>query len=168
MTRIPDRQPQNSHFPLQTTHPPIHRTMADIQSHRTYSAQYSGLLSSLWITLGVGGACILGFEILTRIPRRRGKAGPRFQHGKRTWLRGLFSSRGNWRRGRRGKKRDYKTLWGRLSMDTEAHELQPRNQERKGVPRLQVAYGKGVDESPAVRAEKVKEQLGSQESWEFA
>lgn len=53
-------------------------------------------------------------------------------------------------------------------MDTEAHELQPRNQERKGVPRLQVAYGKGVDESPAVRAEKVKEQLGSQESWEFA
>lgn len=146
---------------------PTHGTMADIQSHRTYSAQYSGLLSSLWITLGVGGACILGFEILTRIPRRRGAQGPRFRHGKRTWLRGLFSSRGNWRRGRRG-KRDYGKallLWGRRSVDVEALELQPR---RGVVPRLQVAREKGVDESPAGRAEKVKAQLGSQESWEFA
>lgn len=144
--------------------------MADIQSHRTYSAQYSGLLSSLWITLGVGGVCILGFEILSRIPRRRGKLGPRFHHGKRTWLRGLFSPRGNWRRGRRN-PRNYRSIWSRISMDHEIHELQPRSQgESKPLPPLPPlkVSGERMDDSPVVRAERARQTLGSQEAWEFA
>lgn len=53
-------------------------------------------------------------------------------------------------------------------MDHEAHELQPRNQGfSKPLPPLKVS-GERMDDSPVVRAQKVRETLGSQESWEFA
>jgi hypothetical protein len=53
-------------------------------------------------------------------------------------------------------------------MDHEAHELQPRNRgEGKPLPPLKVA-GEQMDDSPVVRAQRVRETLGSQEAWEFA
>jgi hypothetical protein len=139
--------------------------MADLKAHKTYAAEYSGLLSSLWITLGLGGACILGFEILSRIPRRRGREGPRFKHGKRSWLQDLFRTSGHWKK--RRKRQSYRGLWSRLSMETEAHELQTRNQnEAKAVPLIVISGGEN-DDSPELRAQKVQERLGSQEAWEF-
>lgn len=44
--------------------------MADLAAHSTYNASYSGLLSSLWIALGVGGVCMVVHEVAWRLPRR--------------------------------------------------------------------------------------------------
>lgn len=68
--------------------------MADLSQHANYTGAYSGLLNNLWLTLGIAGACLLGYEIEVRIPRRRGWQGGKkravvriWWAGKKAWVR---------------------------------------------------------------------------------
>lgn len=49
--------------------------MADLDSRTGYTAAYSGLVKNLWLTIGIAGVCLIGYEIEVRIPRRRGRRG---------------------------------------------------------------------------------------------
>lgn len=49
--------------------------MADLSQRINYTAAYSGLLNNLWLTIGIAGVCLLGYEIEVRVPRRRGRRG---------------------------------------------------------------------------------------------
>jgi hypothetical protein len=40
-----------------------------------FTGEYSGLLSSLYVTAGLGSLCLIGFEVLRHVPRRRGEQG---------------------------------------------------------------------------------------------
>nr|XP_031860912.1 uncharacterized protein CI109_003639 [Kwoniella shandongensis]KAA5527984.1 hypothetical protein CI109_003639 [Kwoniella shandongensis] len=70
--------------------------MADLSQHTNYTAAYSGLLDNFYLTLGIAGACLIGYEIEVHIPRRRGKDG-RFQ---RIPVRVYHALRGMWGWGR--------------------------------------------------------------------
>lgn len=49
--------------------------MADLDSRKDYNAAYSGLVKNLWLTIGIAGICLVGYEIEVHIPRRRGRRG---------------------------------------------------------------------------------------------
>jgi hypothetical protein len=49
--------------------------MADLKSRPDYNGAYSGLVKNLWLTIGIAGVCLIGYEIEVRIPRRRGRRG---------------------------------------------------------------------------------------------
>lgn len=49
--------------------------MADLSQHLNYTAAYSGLVKNLWLTIGIAGICLIGYEIEVRVPRRRGRRG---------------------------------------------------------------------------------------------
>lgn len=49
--------------------------MADLRQRPDYTAAYSGLVKNLWLTIGIAGVCLIGYEIEVRIPRRRGRRG---------------------------------------------------------------------------------------------
>jgi hypothetical protein len=53
--------------------------MADLPARQGYTAAYSGLVKNLWLTIGIAGVCLIGYEIEVRIPRRRGRRGT-FRH----------------------------------------------------------------------------------------
>ncbi|KAK8866036.1 hypothetical protein IAR55_001187 [Kwoniella newhampshirensis] len=78
--------------------------MADLSQHTNYTAAYSGLLDNFYLTLGIAGACLIGYEIEVHMPRRRGRDG-RFQripvrvyHAVRGWvgLENELGSREGW------------------------------------------------------------------------
>ena len=49
--------------------------MADLSQHTNYTGLYSGLLDNFWVTVAIGGLCIIGHEIEVHIPRRHGAQG---------------------------------------------------------------------------------------------
>jgi hypothetical protein len=49
--------------------------MADLDQRPGYDAAYSGLVKNLWLTIGIAGVCLIGYEIEVHIPRRRGRRG---------------------------------------------------------------------------------------------
>jgi hypothetical protein len=62
--------------------------MADLSQHANYTGKYSGLLDNLWLTLAIGGVCLVGYEIEIRVPRRRGWQGTKQWVGLRIWRAG--------------------------------------------------------------------------------
>ncbi len=121
--------------------------MADLASHN-FSAEYSGLLSTFWVFLGVGGFCIISHEVLTKIPRRRGKDGPmgvKVDNGQvkqKGWMR--------WN----GRRRDKEQIG-------ESHEM------KEIIDGKQLIEIKEDMNDPAWRAALGKRILGSRENWEF-
>lgn len=69
--------------------------MADLAQHSSYTAEYSGLLDNLYLTLAIAGACLIGYELEVHIPRRRGRDGTFRRIPARIFLaaRGRLSSR---------------------------------------------------------------------------
>ncbi len=59
--------------------------MADLSQNATYTGDFSGLLNNLWLTLAIGGVCLVGYEIEVQIPRRRGWHGTRRGVFVRVW-----------------------------------------------------------------------------------
>lgn len=113
--------------------------MADLSQHAAYTGDFSGLLNNLWLTLAIGGVCLVGYEIEVRIPRRRGWDGT-----KRTvWVRIYWAARGGWKRIRTGGK------------DRRHHE---EGLQRSREPTV-------VNEKDATDPER--ERLGDREAWEF-
>jgi hypothetical protein len=41
--------------------------MADLKSRPDYNGAYSGLVKNLWLTIGIAGICLVGYEIEVRI-----------------------------------------------------------------------------------------------------
>jgi hypothetical protein len=122
--------------------------MADLAAHN-FSAQYSGLLSTFWVFLGVGGFCVVTHEILTKIPRRRGRDGPiGVKAGNATM------SRKGWMRWT-GRRRRHK------HKEEESHEMK---QKTDGNQALEI---KEDINDPVWRAAQGKRVLGSRENWEF-
>ncbi|WVQ82649.1 hypothetical protein IAT38_004781 [Cryptococcus sp. DSM 104549] len=113
--------------------------MADLSQHTNYTAAYSGLLDNFYLTLGIAGVCLVGYEIEAHVPRRRGKDG----HFQRVPVRVWHALRGRWKRWR-GKK---------------AGEG-PRREDGRLSSEGLVSPGKlEID---------AREKLGSREAWEFA
>lgn len=71
--------------------------MADLTQHANYTGDFSGLLNNLWLTLAIGGFCLVGYEIEVRVPRRRGWDGTKKGVFVRIWM----ASARSWRRFRR-------------------------------------------------------------------
>ena len=74
--------------------------MADLPQ-RDYSAAYSGLVKNLWLTIGIAGVCLIGYEIEVHMPRRRGRRGTfqripirLYQASKRAWKRWKCRTKG--------------------------------------------------------------------------
>lgn len=116
--------------------------MADLYQHSSYTGSYSGLVDNLWVTIGVAGVCLIGYEIEVHIPRRRGRQG-RF---KRIYLR-LYEASSQWQRHRRKGK------------DKAAEGISLEELSRIGEKR--------VAKVGRTNEELVAKQLGSRENWEF-
>jgi hypothetical protein len=89
-------------FNIHLGHPLVSLTaaaMADLSQNATYTGDFSGLLNNLWLTLAIGGVCLVGYEIEVRVPRRRGWHGTRRGVFVRIWQ----ASGRTWRRLRRRK-----------------------------------------------------------------
>jgi hypothetical protein len=143
--------------------------MADLNDRQDYNGEYSGLLSSLYLTLGLGGLCLIGFETLRHVPRRRGLEGPkppkdhhflnRNKHRRPVYVdtsnkENKVFNRNYWKLGKRE----------RLTPDEGDHELQER-QRASGFETLgKAAYREDVKE----RVGLVERILGSREGWEFS
>jgi hypothetical protein len=139
--------------------------MADLEAH-SFSATYSGLLSTFWVFLGIGGACLIGHETLTRIPRRRGRDGPlraktkaSRRKGATTWTHEKDKV-AKWKlRKRKARREDDVVEHG--PEGGEAHELRQIT-DGKQAPEIERDIN-----NPAWRAAKGKQVLGSRENWEF-
>jgi hypothetical protein len=116
-----------------------HQQMADLSQHTNYTGAYSGLVDNLWVTLAIAGACLVGYEIEVRVPRRRGKDGT-FRGVPTRIVLALGRSLGAWRRRRAVEQ----VAEGRPST------------ERLIRPKF------GEDEVVVARR-----RLGSREAWEF-
>ena len=144
--------------------------MTDINAIN-YTGKYSGLLSSLYLTLGLGGLCLVGFETLRHVPRRRGQQGAKVPKNHRIYRRTArrarlegepiakkrrISSWAYWRAGRHNNIAVHE--------ENETHELQERH-FKEGFK----ALGKeGFTDDRIARAGMVQRLLGSRESWEFS
>ena len=113
--------------------------MADLTQHAAYTGDFSGLLNNLWLTLAIGGVCLLGYEIEIRIPRRRGWEGTR----KRVWVRIYLKGKEWWDLSRR-RGRNH------------------RHQE-DGMPKIHDGSPSGEKEISDAQRQK----LGDREAWEF-
>lgn len=135
--------------------------MADITAHN-FSGEYSGLLSTFWVFLGVGGVCLISHEILTRVPRRRGREGPiggkslfkLRRKGKAAWT-GQADEKGRWKARLRGGDE------GARPKGEEVHEMKEKGEG------AQADEVKRDINDPVWRAQQVRKVLGSRESWEF-
>jgi hypothetical protein len=143
--------------------------MTDI-STINFTGEYSGLLSSLYLTAGLGGLCLIGFETLRHVPRRRGQQGAKPPNNHRIYhlsdrrarlhieppdtKPGIFSL-AYWRAGRHNNISVHR--------ENEAHELEERN-FKKG---LKLVGKEGYTDDRAARVGMVQRMLGSRESWEF-
>lgn len=149
--------------------------MSDIYAIN-YTGKYSGLLSSLYLTVGIGGLCLIGFETLRHVPRRRGQQGAKIPKNhriyRRTPRRARLSGDENTNTANYKKRRIFSWAYWRAGKhnniavheENEAHELQERH-FKEGFKNL----GKnGFTDDRAARAGMVQRLLGSRESWEFS
>lgn len=147
--------------------------MSDLESHGAFTGEYSGLLTSVYLTVGAGGICLIAFETLRHVSRRRGKQGaPPHSKGRRIKTlspdqhphdeslsrpKSKAFSWDYWRIGRHEKDP--------MATGDEVYELCERN--RKGG--FDRTIGKqGFTNDRQTRVGLVKRILGSRESWEFA
>jgi hypothetical protein len=114
--------------------------MADLSQHSNYTGAYSGLLDNFYVTLAIAGACLIGYEIEVRIPRRRGRSG-RFRRIPVRIYNAVM------RIGKRPKGREIK---GRAGTEGLVHG----DREKQGVAGQE-------------QVSKERLRLGSRESWEF-
>ena len=113
--------------------------MADLSQHANYTGAWSGLLDNLWLTLAIGGVCILGYEIEIRVPRRRGWRGSKQWVGLRIWRAGSRAWAKARRRGR-----------SNSNVESKMHEFEADGgaTEKRGEDRE-------------------RRRLGDREAWEF-
>ena len=135
-----------------------------------FTGEYSGLLSSLYVTAGLGSLCLIGFEVLRHVPRRRGEQGAkppknhsRYRMSKRRARIETEPPRNrpgvlSWEYWRAGRHNNIS-----VTEYNETHELKERN-FKKG---LKLIGKDGYTDDRSARVNMVQRMLGSRESWEF-